>query len=91
MCGTFEEREKWHPCQMPETILARIIRACTEKGGLVLDPFAGSGTTLKVARDLGRDAIGIEIKSDYVELIKKRLMFDKKGNRNLHPDPEIIT
>ncbi len=60
------------------------------KPAVIMDIFAGSGTTLKVARDLDRDSIGIEIKPDYVKLIKKRLMFDKKGNRNLYPEPEVI-
>jgi len=58
---------------------------------IIMDIFAGSGTTLKVARDNDRDSIGIEIKKEYVDLIKKRLMFDKKGNRNLYPEPEVIT
>jgi hypothetical protein len=40
--------------------------------GLVLDPFAGSGTTLKVARDLGRDALGIELNHDYAALARNR-------------------
>lgn len=53
-----------------------IYAACSEAGGVrpgvVLDPFAGSGTTLAVARDLGRYAIGIEINPEYVRLIEKR-------------------
>jgi DNA modification methylase len=40
--------------------------------GLVLDPFAGSGTTLKAARALGRDALGIELKPEYAELARQR-------------------
>ena len=54
VCGTFKERAGWHGCQMPEQLLGRIIRACTDPGDLVLDPFAGSGTTLAVAKKLGR-------------------------------------
>ena len=73
VCGTFRERESWHPCQMPETILARIVRTCSNANDLVLDPFAGSGTTLVVAKKLGRNFIGIELSSDYVEKIEARL------------------
>src|SRR5882757_5386494 len=51
VCGTFKERVS-HPCQMPEAVLERIIRVATRPGGLVLDPFAGSGTTLAAARRL---------------------------------------
>ena len=73
VCGTFSERETWHPCQMPETILARIIRACSSIGDLVLDPFAGSGTTLVVAKKLNRRFVGVEWSKNYVTRIKQRL------------------
>src|SRR5690606_15586883 len=54
VCGTFRERTGWHGCQMPEQLLGRIIRACSNEGELVLDPFGGSGTTLAVAKKLRR-------------------------------------
>lgn len=73
VCGTFDEREGAHPCQMPESLLARIIRACSEPGSLVVDPFAGSGTTLAVAKKLGRDYLGIELSSSFSNLIRRRL------------------
>src|SRR5262249_51242189 len=53
VAGTFGERRGWHGCQMPEQLLGRIIRACSNPGDLVLDPFGGSGTTLAVAKKLG--------------------------------------
>ena len=61
VCGTFKERQGWHPCQMPEAVLERIIRACSAPGDLVFDPFAGSGTTLAVAKRLGRRWLGYEL------------------------------
>ena len=73
VCGTFGEREGWHPCQMPEMILARIVRACSHPNDLVLDPFAGSGTTLVVAKKLNRRYLGIDISKEYVREIKQRL------------------
>ena len=65
VCGTFKERAGWHGCQMPEQVLGRIVRACSDPGDLVLDPFAGSGTTLAVARKLGRRWLGFELSADY--------------------------
>ncbi|MCD4823944.1 MAG: site-specific DNA-methyltransferase, partial [Phycisphaerae bacterium] len=46
VCGTFKERVKWHPCQMPEAVLERIVKVSSNPGDLVIDPFSGSGTTL---------------------------------------------
>jgi hypothetical protein len=46
--------------------------------GLVLDPFAGSGTTLQVARELGRDALGIELKPEYARLARQRAGLDDR-------------
>ncbi|MFA6133601.1 MAG: site-specific DNA-methyltransferase [Phycisphaerae bacterium] len=73
VCGTFSEREGWHPCQMPEGLLSRIVRACTDIGDRVLDPFAGSGTTLVVAKKLRRTFTGIELSEQYVEGIEERI------------------
>jgi site-specific DNA-methyltransferase (adenine-specific) len=73
VCGTFRERTGWHGCQMPEQLLGRIIRACSNEGDLVLDPFAGSGTTLAVAKKLGRRFLGFEISEQYAREIRSRL------------------
>jgi site-specific DNA-methyltransferase (adenine-specific) len=73
VCGTFKERAGWHGCQMPEQLLGRIIRACSEPGDLVLDPFAGSGTTLVVAKKLGRRWLGFELSPNYVARTQARL------------------
>ena len=59
------------PPKLPEFC----IKAGSPENGVVLDPFAGSGTTMMVARQLGRSAIGIEISPEYAELIKKRLIW----------------
>jgi len=73
VCGTFKERSGWHGCQMPEQLLGRIIRASSNPGDLVLDPFAGSGTTLAVAKKLGREFLGFELSETYAEQIAGRL------------------
>lgn len=73
VAGTFKEREGFHGCQMPEQLLARIIRSTSKPQDLVLDPFGGSGTTLCVAKKLARQWIGFELSDDYVEYIGQRL------------------
>lgn len=72
VCGTFKERTG-HPCQMPEVILDRIIRTATNPGALVLDPFAGSGTTLAAAKRAGRDFLGFELSPHYAAIAADRL------------------
>ena len=64
---------KAHPTQKPEALLHRVILASTEVGGVILDPFFGTGTTGVVARRLGRDFIGIERNPEYADLARKRL------------------
>lgn len=73
VCGTFSERMGFHGCQMPERLLARVINACSNVGDVVLDPFAGSGTTLAVAKKLGRQYVGIELSKAYASQISTRL------------------
>jgi len=62
-----------HPTQKPEEMLKRIIIASSNKGDTVLDPFLGSGTTIFVAKKLGRNWIGIEKSKEYVNIAKKRM------------------
>jgi site-specific DNA-methyltransferase (adenine-specific) len=86
VCGTFKERAGWHPCQMPESLLARIIAASSNPGDLVLDPFNGSGTTTAVARQLDRRYTGIDISQNYVANARKRLTelkHPEKSSKNL--------
>src|SRR5262249_29927178 len=73
VCGTFRERAGFHGCQMPERLLARIIRASSNEGELVVDPFAGSGSTLVVAKKLGRRCLGFEMSKKYAAEVRKRL------------------
>ena len=62
-----------HPTQKPRGVIDPLVQKGCPEGGLVLDPFMGSGTTLRAAKDLGRRAIGIEIEERYCEIAAKRL------------------
>jgi site-specific DNA-methyltransferase (adenine-specific) len=79
VCGTFKERAGWHGCQMPEQLLGRIIRVCSNPGDVVLDPFGGSGTTLAVAKKLGRRWLGFELSANYAARIRARLEAAAEG------------
>ncbi len=73
VAGTFKERAGFHGCQMPEQLLGRIIRACSDESETVLDPFAGSGTTLAVAKKLKRRYLGFELSAEYTNCVQQRL------------------
>jgi site-specific DNA-methyltransferase (adenine-specific) len=88
VCGTFKERAGWHGCQMPEQLLGRIIKACSNPGEVVLDPFGGSGTTLVVAKKLQRRFLGFELSPDYATAIRARLEAARPGQPlNGSPEP----
>ncbi len=70
--------ESAHSTQKPEALMARVIKATSNPGDLVLDIFSGTGTTLAVAKNLGRNYIGIEQKPEYVKIIKNRLKKTEK-------------
>jgi DNA modification methylase len=61
-----------HPTVKPSSLMRWLVTLVTPPGGLVLDPFAGSGTTLAAARDVGMKAIGIELQPEYLRLIVER-------------------
>ena len=62
-----------HPCEKPLVMVEHMIRVSTRPGDTILDPFAGSGTTLRAAANLGRKAIGVELDERYCEVIAKRM------------------
>ena len=62
-----------HPCPKPERAWRALVSTVTRDASVILDPFMGSGTTLRAAKDLGRRAIGIEIEERYCEIAAKRL------------------
>jgi DNA modification methylase len=63
----------YHVAAFPEELVAFFLECYTDPGGTVLDPFVGSGTTLKVSRAMGRRGIGVEANPDFVELIRRRI------------------
>ena len=64
---------KLHPTQKPLPVLLPLVETFSAKGGLVLDPFAGSGSSLAAARMLGRDYLGIELDAGYYQIASQRL------------------
>jgi site-specific DNA-methyltransferase (adenine-specific) len=89
VCGTFNEREGFHGCQMPLGVLERIVKASSNPGDIVLDPFNGSGTTVVAAALLGRQYVGLEQSEKYVEFARKRLehALEKKAQSNGESNP----
>jgi len=87
LCGTFRERQQWHPCQLPEALLERVIKLSSDKDQIVFDPFVGSGTTLAVAHRLGRKWLGCELSKEYATKARKRVI------NGTDPDPnrKVVT
>jgi site-specific DNA-methyltransferase (adenine-specific) len=93
VCGTFNERVDWHPCQMPEKVLERIVKVSSDPRQLVLDPFSGSGTTCSVAARLGRKYIGIDLSADYVANSRQRIadtLAGKRAKTDIAENPESL-
>lgn len=67
------ENRQIHPTQKPEGLIERMVLCSSNEGELVLDPFCGSGTTLRVCQQLNRKALGIEVNPEYVQMTKDRL------------------
>ncbi|MEW6410599.1 MAG: site-specific DNA-methyltransferase [Nitrospirota bacterium] len=72
-----------HTQQSPVALLLRIILASTLPGDTVLDPFAGTGTTLVVAHQIERNSIGIEIDPEYIKIIENRLKYPRTADNVL--------
>ena len=69
-------RANHHPTVKPTDLMRYLCRLVTPPGGVVLDPFMGSGSTLKAAELEGFDAIGIELSAEYIEIARRRIASD---------------
>lgn len=79
LCGTFKERVDWHPCQLPQALLERIVLSTSNPGDLVVDIFSGSGSMGVVCKKHGRRFIGIELNEEYVEKSRARIAAAPSG------------
>ena len=71
-----------HPTVKPTDLMAYLVRLVTPKGGVVLDPFMGSGSTGKAAVREGMNFIGIEREDEYMEIAKTRIEHEQKKNKH---------
>lgn len=71
-----KEIPKVHPTQKPQGVLERLIEIFTDRGDVVIDPVAGSGSTLRAAASLGREAYGFEIKKEFYKAAKEKMLVD---------------
>lgn len=74
-----------HPCQFPVELVERLVLSLTEKGGTVLDPFMGVGSTVIAALKHGRNAYGCEIEREYVEIARGRIRELEAGTLPTRP------
>jgi DNA modification methylase len=79
-----------HPAPFPEELPRRIIKLYSFVGDTVLDPFLGSGTTIKVAKELGRNSIGYENNPGYLEVIKRKIGYGEQKLTGSVPEYSII-
>ena len=84
------ENRQSHPTQKPEGLIERMVLASSNEGDCVLDPFNGSGTTLRVCQQLARKGTGIELNPEYVELTKRRLEKPFDGFDSIDPRMERV-
>lgn len=84
------ENRQNHPTQKPEGLIERMVLASSKEGDTVLDPFSGSGTTLRVCQQLERNCIGIEVNPEYVEMSEKRLQNSFTGFDSIDPRMERV-
>lgn len=80
-----EPNRQNHPTQKPEGLIERMVLSSSNPDGTILDPFSGSGTTLRVCQQLGRKAIGFEINPDYIQMTRNRLAMPFTGFDSVDP------
>lgn len=84
------ENRQDHPTQKPEGLIERMVLAASDEKDSVLDPFSGSGTTLRVCQQLNRNCIGIEINNEYVKNTQERLSKEFTSFDSVDPRMERV-
>ncbi len=85
-----QDNRQNHPTQKPEGLIERMVLASSNDNSTVLDPFSGSGTTLRVCQQLNRNCIGFELNPDYVKMTKERLSKSFIGFDSIDPRMERV-
>ena len=85
-----QENRQNHPTQKPEGLIERMVLASSNIGDTVLDPFSGSGTTIRVCQQLNRNCIGFELNSEYVQMTEERLKIPFTGFDSIDPRMERL-
>ncbi len=67
--GNSKQRRKWHKTQLNEGLVERCIKSCTKEGDMVIDPFAGTGTTLRVCKSINRSCVTMDLSEFYCQQI----------------------
>lgn len=67
--GNSKQRRKWHLTQLNESLVERCIKSCTKEGDIVIDPFAGTGTTLRVCKNINRSCVTMDLSEFYCQQI----------------------
>ncbi len=81
------ENEKLHPAKFPEELVEQFIRFFTKEGATVLDPFAGTGSTLVACQNSGRYGIGIELQEKYCQIARERV---DRSQKAIHGDAAAV-
>lgn len=80
---TDDDGERLHPTQKPARLWEHLLLVATKPGDIVLDPFLGSGTTIKVCRQHGRIGYGFELSDKYIDILHKRCMQPEETKTNI--------
>lgn len=78
--GNSKQRRRWHPTQLHEDLVERCVKLTTPPGGTVLDPFGGTGTTLRVCKRTGHECTLVELDTDYCSQIAMEHAMERHGN-----------
>jgi site-specific DNA-methyltransferase (adenine-specific) len=85
-----QENRQNHPTQKPEGLIERMVLASSNSNDTILDPFSGSGTTLRVCQQLNRNCIGFELNPDYIKMTHERLAKPFLGFDGIDPRMERV-